>query len=1232
MTINLTNFNPIILHRHGHFGNTSTGMPRLCLVIKGLVLLAAVLFLVGEATTVHAAPLPSKANLALNEPAVASSSRRNLFSASAVFDGNLSTYWASEFSDPQWVYVDMGANYTVDHVKLRWSSAYATAYKIQVSPDAVNWTDIYSTSAGKGGVEDLAGLKGAGRYLRVYGISRNSTHQYALYEVEVYGQSFGGSSFVTLPNPGTQHSLVGTNVSLPIKALDSMQKPLTYRATGLPPGLSINPSTGVIAGVTPNLATSYTVTVTASSSGDSATITFVWALATDDTTGNIALHKPSVASSTLKYSAAEVFDGDTSTYWASTFSDPQWVYVDLGTNYAINRIILRWGSKYATAYKIQVSADANTWTEIYSTTTGNGGKQDLTDLHGSGRFVRLYGTSRNSTFHYALYEMEVYGSGLPKVLESRNDWYRTGANTQETSLNTSNVNVNSFGLLYAYPVDGDVQAQPLYVPNVNTAVGTKNIVYVATMNDVVYALDADSNQTIWVRDFKDIAHGITAVPKSGVMDHGMRGVDGTPVIDATTQTLYLVVRTMVKSPGVKSTYVHRLHALDLSTGTDKINPTTVTASYNRAVFDPFQNAQRTGLALVAGQVVISWGRGDGGDFHGWIMSYDAATLQQTGVFATTITVNGGGGLWASGRAPAVTSDGHVVYFTGNGNGTTLDGYDGVNNFGETALRLDPSKGLAVVDWFTPDNWAYLDSKDIDLGGSGPTIMPQTGYIIGGGKEGVMYVIDPNNMGKLQTGNPQLLQSFRAVTPKLPTNWTHIMGGAVIWDRTAAGGGLTMYNWGESDYLKSYDFNGKTFDVANAKQGKYYIDQHPGGILSLSSNGAKAGTGIVWALGSQLGNTIQAAKQGILLAYDASDVSKPALWTSRMEDSDDSLAFARFTPPTIANGKVYVATFSNQLLVYGLLPTPRQQHNYVKLISRVGNKALEVAGASRLAGSRVQINQQSDLGRQVWVGNPLPSGAIQITSAFSGKVLDAGQGQTPGTKTQIWDANNADSQAWTAIPTDNGYVKLVSQQNQLALTVANATGSNGSPVLTNTLNPKDVKQDWKIVASTSEGGPMRSAGVTECDTTQMQIEINNASGGTKLFAGLSSDNVNVLMDVSRPGNSQIWSLYAPLEGDYWLQSTGNNLLLDIPDGGATEGGAVDTAHHSGSMSQHWQINLSKVGDPTVGLANIISPVAGKALTAGYMNRSGPVTVSQPAAAKASTQGWRLQDTNMRWCLP
>ena len=283
-------------------------------------------------------------NLALNKPATCSSLENASFTCAGAVDGNTGTRWSSTFSDPQWIYVDLGATYSVSSVILRWEAAYATAFQIQTSTNATTWTTIYSTTTGTGGVQTLS-VSGSGRYVRMNGTARATQWGYSLWEFEVYGSSTSPTSTATRTNT-----------------------PVGPTATRTPTP---------IAGGT-----------------------------------NLALNKPVTCSSleSAGFTCASAVDGNTGTRWSSAFSDPQWIYVDLGSTATITSVILRWEAAYATAFQIQTSANATTWTTIYSTTTGTGGVQTLS-VSGSGRYVRMNGTARATAYGYSLWEFEVYGSG-----------------------------------------------------------------------------------------------------------------------------------------------------------------------------------------------------------------------------------------------------------------------------------------------------------------------------------------------------------------------------------------------------------------------------------------------------------------------------------------------------------------------------------------------------------------------------------------------------------------------------------------------------------------------------------------------------------------------------------------------------------------------------------------------------------------------------------------------------
>jgi hypothetical protein len=494
---------------------------------------------------------------------------------------------------------------------------------------------------------------------------------------------------------------------------------------------------------------------------------------------------------------------------------------------------------------------------------------------------------------------------------------RTGENLSETQLTTSTVNVTRFGKLWSYTVDASVYAQPLYLPNVTIpGKGTHNVLYVATMNDSIYAFDADSNlPPLWFVNLTNPAAGITAVPADSLVQpkdpnfEGTIGIVGTPVIDQSSGTMYLVART--KENGQ---YFQRLHALDVTTGAEKfggpvvVQPSVPGTGYDavggRINFNPLRQNQRAGLALANGKVYVCWGSLDDYDpFHGWVVSYDAATLQQVAAFVTTPD-GGEGGIWQSGQPPSIDASGNL--YLGDGNGD----YDGVRNFGSSILKLSPA--LSLLDWFTPDNFSFLNANDLDLGVSGLLLIPNTSLVLTGSKTGQMFLLQQNSLGHEQAGNGQIVQAVGGLAG-------HVHGAPVYWNSPTRG--PLVYVWTENDFLKAFHFNGTTFDTSPVMLSSFRAATGmPGGILSVSANGSAAGTGILWSSMPLVGDAEKAVVPGILRAFDANNLATE-LWNSTMNSSRDDVGnFAKFCPPVVVNGRVYLPTFSNRVHVYGLIST------------------------------------------------------------------------------------------------------------------------------------------------------------------------------------------------------------------------------------------------------------------------------------------------------------------------
>jgi len=508
-----------------------------------------------------------------------------------------------------------------------------------------------------------------------------------------------------------------------------------------------------------------------------------------------------------------------------------------------------------------------------------------------------------------------FGSAAQPVLQRGYDAGVSGANLAETTLNTSNVAPTTFGLVFTLPVDDNVLAQPLYVPNVAIPLqGIHNVVYVATMSDTLYAFDAHAGAPLWSVNFANLV-GAMPVPIANWVFGGNRNIIGnlgilsTPVIDPATNIMYLVACTLENN-----TLAYRLHAVDITTGMEPHGPgVLISGSYGGATFQPRYQLQRASLVLSGKQVVFGFSAVElesPNTYAGWVMAYDKATLQQSGAFATVSTGDQGGGVWQSGRPPVVDSSGYVYVFTGNG---YSNGYDGINNFSESALKLDPANGLKLVDWFTPGNWSVLDALDLDLSSSGPLLIPGTSpsLLAGGGKTGDLYVLNTANLGKFNAADSQVVQKENIA------GGGEFRGGPVYWQRSAANGGPLLYDWGAGDSVKAYPFNGTTFAASPSSRGISAI--WPGGILALSANGEQPGSGVLWATLASSGDANNNPPvAGELHAFDAANVSNE-LWNSTINASRDAFGnFAKFVPPLVANGKVYMATWSNQVAVYGLL--------------------------------------------------------------------------------------------------------------------------------------------------------------------------------------------------------------------------------------------------------------------------------------------------------------------------
>lgn len=532
-------------------------------------------------------------------------------------------------------------------------------------------------------------------------------------------------------------------------------------------------------------------------------------------------------------------------------------------------------------------------------------------------------------------------TGLPdsqhiSVLTQHNDNTRAGLNNNETALTTSNVNKSTFGKLFSLAVDDQVYAQTLVISNVSIGSGTHNVVYVATANNSLYAFDGDNGTLYWHKNFT--ISGMRP-PNAGDMASGWCnpynnfsnniGIVGTPVIDSASQTIYLVTRS------TNGTHFEQdLHAVNIVNGNEEVgSPIAIAASVpgtgdgstdGTVSFDPMRNNQRMGLALVNGVVYIVFSSHcDWNPYHGWILGYNEHTLQQVIVYNDTPDGENGG-IWESGMGIAADTQGNLYVTTGNGtvgqgndftptgNGTSDNGPNpdptNLRNRSESALKLTPSGGsLLVSSFFTPYDYYNLNNNDLDYGVMGTFLIPNSSYYFTGGKDGNIYLLNKDNMGGYTSGINQVQQTI-SISASMHCQPAYYKGSSKEF----------VYVWSENDQLRALTFNraSNTFDNNQIVS----IDNGPtgqsGAELSVSSNGTLDGTGILWATYASSGDAESSTCPGILRAFDANDITKE-LWNSIMIPGDNLGKFAKFCPPTIADGHVYMATFSGEVVVYGL---------------------------------------------------------------------------------------------------------------------------------------------------------------------------------------------------------------------------------------------------------------------------------------------------------------------------
>jgi hypothetical protein len=527
-------------------------------------------------------------------------------------------------------------------------------------------------------------------------------------------------------------------------------------------------------------------------------------------------------------------------------------------------------------------------------------------------------TDPDAADHLTWLDSSAPSQSSPQLLTAQVDNARTGANLNEKILTPASVNSAQFGKLFTCKVDGDVYAQPLYLTDLEIpGKGKHNVLFVATENDSVYAFDADgaSSTPLWHTTLANSAQGARPLSERDVGCFFIApqiGITSTPVIDIKSGTLYVLARTKESKGLLHSDEFHqRLHALAITTGAEKFGgPVEITASVKgvgegrsngQIAFDPQRENPRAALLLANGTVYLSWGSScDVGPYHGWLISYDAHTLAQKNVFNTSPDARDSA-IWQGDAGPAADKDGNIFVVTGNGE---FDAATNGRDYGDSVLKLSSgAQGLKLLDYFTPSNQAQLNERDNDLGSSGPVLLAdQPGahphLLVTAGKEGKIYLIDRDRMGKYQPGDdPHALQTISA---------SHgAFGAMAYWN-------ANVFFIGSDSRLEDFSVDRGQLKLKATSNTKFFDS---GATPAISANGTK--DAIVWAASSKNWNE-PPGKPAVLYAYDAADVNHE-LYTTEQNSTRDRAGIAlRFAIPSIVNGKVYLGS-KGQVDVYGVLP-------------------------------------------------------------------------------------------------------------------------------------------------------------------------------------------------------------------------------------------------------------------------------------------------------------------------
>ncbi|HEX3682573.1 MAG TPA: RICIN domain-containing protein [Bryobacteraceae bacterium] len=609
------------------------------------------------------------------------------------------------------------------------------------------------------------------------------------------------------------------------------------------------------------------------------------------------------------------------------------------------------------------------------------------------------------------------------VLTYHNDNARTGQNLAETKLTLSNVNSTGFGKLFQVTLDGKVDAEPLYVSNVNMPQhGVHNVVFAATEHDSLYAFDADSGAIYW--HISALKSGETTSDPRGCSQVTPEiGITSTPVIDLSAGahgTIYLVAM----SKDASGNYHQRLHALDVTTGAEEFGgPVDVAASYsgsgdnsvNGSVeFDPKQYKSRPGLLLLNGTVYTAWGSHcDDRPYTGWLIGYNESILQQNAVF--NFAPNGNeGALWAAGGGVAADTSGNIFVQVANGTFDTslnAQGFPSKGDYGNAFVKLSRSGGsgaLGANDYWTMDNTVTESDEDEDLGSGGLILFPDvtdasgaTRHLgTGAGKDGNVYVFDRDKMGKFLSGsNGSLYQEL-----------AHGLAGGEF--ATPAWFNGTVYYGAVGDTIRAYKLSAARFPgSATNTTGNSF--EYPGTTPAISANGAS--NGILWA--------VENSNPAVLHAYEANDVAVELYNTNQASGGRDQFGPGnKFITPAIANGRVFVGTTTG-VAAFGLLSPhgPIATGDYL-VTNEWSGLVLDDPGLSKTSGTQIIEYPANGGANQSWRFAFQSSGYYTIQNVSSQLYLsDPGDAAANDTKLEQLNATSDNTQLWSLVASGNGYV-------------------------------------------------------------------------------------------------------------------------------------------------------------------------------------------------------------------